>query len=150
MGTNPYAWSRYKVNLPRTLIKENWTENGNPLILLCYVQERPIPGHEHFVLIANNTLVDINADINFHARASKEIGVLPLRRTTSEAYHYQNKATQHARGEAVLFSAKGHKALAKKASTAAPKAAYHNPKSQRSGNIPLHKKKTKSIQKRTL
>jgi hypothetical protein len=60
-------------------------ENGNPIILLCYVQERPIPGHEHFVLISNNTLVDINADINFHARASKEIGVLPLRRTTSEA-----------------------------------------------------------------
>jgi hypothetical protein len=65
-------------------------ENKNPLILLCYVQERPIPGHELFVLISNNTLVDINADINFHARASKEIGVLPLRRTTSEAYHYQD------------------------------------------------------------
>ncbi len=68
-------------------------ENGNPIILLCYVQERPIPGHEHFVLISNNTLVDINADINLHARASKEIGVLPLRRTTSEAYHYYDKAT---------------------------------------------------------
>jgi hypothetical protein len=93
-------------------------ENGTPIILLCYVQERPIPGHEHFVLISNNTLVDINADINFHARASKETGVLPLRRTTSEAYHYHDEATQQARGEAVVFSAKGHKAPAKKASNA--------------------------------
>jgi transposase InsO family protein len=102
-------------------------ENGNPLILLCYVQERPIPGHEHFVLISNNTLVDIDADINFHARASKEIGVLPLRRTTTEAYHYRDKTTQHARGEAVLFSAKGHKAPAKKASIAAPKGCQCQP-----------------------
>ncbi len=82
-------------------------ENENPLILLCYVQERPIPGHEHFVLISSNTLVeDIDADINFHARASKEIGVLPLRRTTSEAYHYRDKATQHARGEAFFSQQK--------------------------------------------
>jgi len=102
-------------------------EKGNPLILLCYVQERPIPGHEHFVLISNNTLVDIDADINFHARASKEIGVLPLRRTTTEAYHYRDKTTQHARGEAVLFSAKGHKAPAKKASIAAPKGCQCQP-----------------------
>jgi hypothetical protein len=58
-------------------------ENGTPIVLLCYVQDKPIPGHEHFVLISNNTLVDINADINFHARASKETGVLPLRRTSS-------------------------------------------------------------------
>ena len=63
-------------------------DHGNPIILLCYVQERPIPGHEHFVLISNNTLVDIGADINFHARASKEIGVLPLRRITGEAFRF--------------------------------------------------------------
>ena len=48
-------------------------EKGNPIILLCYVQEKPIPGHEDFVLISNNTLVDMNADINFHARTSKEV-----------------------------------------------------------------------------
>jgi hypothetical protein len=79
------------------------------------------------VLISNNTLVDINADINFHARASKETGVLPLRRTTSEAFHYHDEATQQARGEAVVFSAKGHKAPAKKASSAALKGCQCQP-----------------------
>ena len=102
-------------------------ENGTPIILLCYVQERPIPGHEHFVLISNNTLVDINADINFHARASKETGVLPLRRTTNEAFHYQDEATQQKRDEAVFFSAKGRKAPAKKASNAALKGCQCQP-----------------------
>ena len=29
-------------------------ENGTPIVLLCYVQDKPIPGHEHFVLISNN------------------------------------------------------------------------------------------------
>jgi hypothetical protein len=96
-------------------------ENGTPIVLLCYVQDKPIPGHEHFVLISNNTLVDINADINFHARASKETGVLPLRRTTSEAFHYNDEATQEASGEAVLFSSKGHEAPAKKTNSTAPK-----------------------------
>ncbi len=85
MVTNPYAWSRYKVALPRTLTKENYTSPTRtetlPIILLCYVQGRPIPGHEHFVLISNNTLVDINADINFHARASKKL----------ESYHSEGK-----------------------------------------------------------
>jgi hypothetical protein len=83
-------------------------ENGTPIILLRYVQKRPIPGHEHFVLISNNTLVDISADINFHARASKEIGVLPLRRTTSEAFHYQDEATRRTCGETAVFSAKAY------------------------------------------
>ena len=102
-------------------------DHGNPIILLCYVQERPIPGHEHFVLISNNTLVDIGADINFHARASKEIGVLPLRRITGEAFHYHDEATQQARGEAVVFSAKGHKAPAKTNSSAATKGCQCQP-----------------------
>jgi hypothetical protein len=72
-------------------------EKGNPIILLCYVQEKPIPGHEDFVLISNNTLVDMNADINFHARASKEVGVLPLRRTVDEPFHYLGTMTRMGR-----------------------------------------------------
>ncbi len=79
------------------------------------------------MLISNNTLVDINADIKFHARASKETGVLPLHRTTNEAFHYHDEAAQQARGEAVVFSAKVHKAPAKKASNAALKGCQCQP-----------------------
>ena len=84
-------------------------EKGNPIILLCYVQEKPIPGHEDFVLISNNTLVDMNADINFHARASKEVGVLPLRRTVDEPFHYHDEDGATAKSEAAAFLAKEHK-----------------------------------------
>jgi hypothetical protein len=45
----------------------------------------------NFVLISNNMLVDIDIDMNFHARASKEIGVLPLRRTVNKAFHYNDE-----------------------------------------------------------
>ena len=84
-------------------------EKGNPIILLCYVQEKPIPGHDDFVLISNNTLVDMNADINFHARASKEVGVLPLRRTVDEPFHYHDEDGTTAKSEAAAFLAKEHK-----------------------------------------
>ena len=85
-------------------------EKGNPIIiLLCYVQEKPIPGHEDFVLISNNTLVDMNADINFHARASKEVGVLPLRRTVDEPFHYNDEEGTTAKSEVAAFLAKEHR-----------------------------------------
>lgn len=52
-------------------------ENGIPLVILCYVQEQPIMGHDTFILLSNNTIVDSNIDINHHAKTSKEIGAVP-------------------------------------------------------------------------
>ncbi len=89
-------------------------ENGIPIILLCYVQEIPIPGHEDFVLISNNTLVDIDTDINFHARASKETGVLPLRRTAYKDFHYKDEANPHSDSETAAFLTKDRQAPAPK------------------------------------
>jgi hypothetical protein len=50
---------------------------GNPVVLLCYVQEQPIHGYNHFALISSDSLVDIEADINYHAKTSKEGEILP-------------------------------------------------------------------------
>ncbi len=33
-------------------------ENGTLLVILCYVQEKPIMGHDTFILLYNNTIVD--------------------------------------------------------------------------------------------
>ena len=63
-------------------------ESEVPIVILCYVQEKPIPGHSDFVLISNNTLVDLEADINYQAKASKERGVMPMKRNTTKPYHY--------------------------------------------------------------
>ena len=65
-------------------------ENGVPLVILCYVQEQPIMGHDTFILLSNNTIVDSNIDINHHAKTSKEIGVVPLKRLTSSPYHHMD------------------------------------------------------------
>ncbi len=89
-------------------------ENEVPIILLCYVQEIPIPGHDDFVLISNNTLVDINSDINFHAKASKEIGVLPLRRTVNDAFHYKDEVDPHSNSKKTAFLSKDRQAPAPK------------------------------------
>jgi hypothetical protein len=66
------------------------------------------------VLISNNTLVDIDPDINFHARASKETGVLPLRRTANKAFHYKDEANPHTNSEAAAFLTKDRPAPASK------------------------------------
>ena len=42
-------------------------EDGTPIIILCYVQAQSIKGHDNFVLISNNTLDDIQTDINYHS-----------------------------------------------------------------------------------
>jgi hypothetical protein len=55
-------------------------ENGTPLVFLCYVREKPIMGHETFILLCNNTIVDCNIDMNYHARTSKEMGAVPVKR----------------------------------------------------------------------
>jgi len=63
-------------------------ENGNPLVILCYVQEKPIMGHDTFVLLCNNTIVECDIDINYHAKTSKEVGAAPLKRLKSTPFHY--------------------------------------------------------------
>ncbi len=63
---------------------------GNPVVLLCYVQEQPIHGYDHFALISSDSLVDIAADINCHAKMSKAGEILPLQRESETAYHYSD------------------------------------------------------------
>jgi hypothetical protein len=62
-------------------------ENGTPLVILCYVQEKPIMGHDTFVLLCNNTIVDCNIDMDYHARTSKKVGAVPLKRLVNVPYH---------------------------------------------------------------
>jgi hypothetical protein len=68
-------------------------ENGNPLVILCYVQEQPIMGHDTFILVSNNTIVDCDIDINHHARTSKEMGTAPLKRLVRTPYHHMDSST---------------------------------------------------------
>ncbi len=60
----------------------------NPIVILCFVQEQAIKGHENFALICSDTLVDMKADINYHAETSKQGELLPLKRLISQPYHY--------------------------------------------------------------
>ena len=63
---------------------------GNPIVLLCFVQEQAIKGHDDFALICSDTLVDMKADINYHAETSKQGNILPLKRLISQPYHYED------------------------------------------------------------
>jgi hypothetical protein len=65
-------------------------EDGKPIIILCYVQVQSIKGHDNFVLISNNTLDDIQTDINYHSNMSRHVGVVPLRRLSKQLYHYSD------------------------------------------------------------
>ncbi len=66
---------------------------GNPVVLLCYVQEQPIHDYNHFALISSDSLVDITADINYHAKMSKVGEILPLQRESETAYHFSDIST---------------------------------------------------------
>ncbi len=68
-------------------------KNGIPLVILCYVQEQPIMGHDTFILLSNNTIVDSSIDINHHAKTSKEVGAVPLKRLKSSPYHHMDTYT---------------------------------------------------------
>jgi hypothetical protein len=68
-------------------------ENGVPLVILCYVQEQPIMGHDTFILLSNNTIVDCDIDINYHAKTSKEMGTAPLKRLVQAPYHQMDTST---------------------------------------------------------
>jgi hypothetical protein len=48
-------------------------ENGNPLVILCYVEEKPIMGHDIFVLLCTNTIIECDIDINYYTKTSKEV-----------------------------------------------------------------------------
>ncbi len=65
----------------------------NPVVLLCYVQEQPIHGYNRFALLSSDSLVEIAADINYHAKMSKEGEILPLKREVETAYHYSEIST---------------------------------------------------------
>ncbi len=65
-------------------------KNGTPLVFLCYVQEKPIMGHDTFILLCNNIIVDSNIDMNYHARTSKDVGAVPLKRLVNTPYHYMD------------------------------------------------------------
>ncbi len=45
-------------------------------------------GHDTFVLLFNNTIVECDIDINYHAKTSKELGAVPIKRLKSAPFHY--------------------------------------------------------------
>ncbi len=46
--------------------------------------------HDTFILLSNNTIVDSNIEINYHAKTSKEVGAVPLKRLKSSPYHHMD------------------------------------------------------------
>jgi hypothetical protein len=71
-------------------------EDGTPIVILCYVQVESIKGYDNFVLISNDTLDDIQADINYHSHISRHVGIVPLRRLHKQPYHYDDTAKRSA------------------------------------------------------
>ncbi len=70
-----------------------YDEDGTPVIILFYVQSQFIKGHDgNFVLIRNDTLDDIQTDINYHSSMSSHVGIVPLRlrRLAKQPYHYSD------------------------------------------------------------
>jgi hypothetical protein len=69
-------------------------------------------GHDTFILLSNNTIVDCDIDINYHARTSKEMGMVPLKRLVQAPYHHtdskaftQNDSTHNTAQEPLGFYA---------------------------------------------
>jgi hypothetical protein len=50
--------------------------------------KKPILGHDTFILLCNNTIVECDIDINYHAKTSKEMGAVPSKRLKSAPFHY--------------------------------------------------------------
>jgi hypothetical protein len=63
-------------------------EAGHPTVILCYAQKGPVLGHKDFVLMSNSAIVSMRYDIQYHAESSVTIGAVPLRRLSTEPYHY--------------------------------------------------------------
>jgi hypothetical protein len=47
-------------------------------------------GHDTFIFLSNNTIVDSSIDINHHAKTSKDFGAVPLKRLKSSPYHHMD------------------------------------------------------------
>jgi hypothetical protein len=76
----------------------NFTDKDEtPIIILCYVQVQSIKGYDDFVLISNDTLDDIQTDINYHSSMSRHVvGIVPLRRLVNQPYHYSDTSKRSA------------------------------------------------------
>jgi hypothetical protein len=95
------------------IVELNFTDgDGTPIIILCYVQVQSIKGYDDFVLISNDTLDDIQTDINYHSSMSRHVGIVPLRRLVKQPYHYsdtskrsppKSDATRSLKNKAVLL-----------------------------------------------
>jgi hypothetical protein len=57
----------------------NFKDEGSiPIIILCYVQNQSIKGHDNFVLISNDTLDGIQTDIYYHSSMSRHVGIVAI------------------------------------------------------------------------
>jgi hypothetical protein len=65
-------------------------EDSIPIIILCYVQNQSVKGHDNFVLISNDTLDDIQTDIYYHSSMSRHAGIVLLIRLSKQPYHYSD------------------------------------------------------------
>ncbi len=55
-------------------------EDSTCIIILCYVQNQSIKGHDNFVLISNDTSDDIRTDINYHSSMPRHAGMVLLKK----------------------------------------------------------------------
>ncbi len=60
-------------------------EDRTCIIILCYVQNQSVKGHNNFVLISNDNSDDIRIDINYHSSMSRHAGIVLLRKAEQTA-----------------------------------------------------------------
>ncbi len=61
-------------------------EDSTCIIILCYVQNQSIKGHDNFELISNDTSDDIRTDIKYHDMQ----GLFFSERLSKQPYHYSD------------------------------------------------------------
>ena len=71
-GINPACYRMGELNFK--------DEDGTCIIILCYVQNQSVKGHNNFVLISNDSSDDIRIDINYHSSMSRHAGIVLLRK----------------------------------------------------------------------
>ena len=76
-GTNPAYYRVGELNFK--------DEDSTCIIILCYVQNQSIKGHDNFVLISNDTSDDIRTDINYPSSMSQHAGIVLLRKAEQTA-----------------------------------------------------------------
>lgn len=60
-------------------------EDSTCIIILCYVPNQSIKGHDNFVLISNDTSDDIRTDINYPSSMLRHAGIVLLRKAEQTA-----------------------------------------------------------------